>query len=115
MRSEIWMILAALAAIGFFMFGRIGKTSAADAHALVKDGARLVDVRTEAEFSQGHLPGALNLPVGSLAQRMQKLGDDKDAPIVLYCRSGSRSGRAKRMLEKAGFTRVYDLGPMSAW
>ena len=114
MRSELWIILAALAVLGFFMFGRIGKTSAADARALVKDGAQLVDVRTEAEFAQGHLPGATNIPVGALARRMREL-QDKGAPLVLYCRSGSRSGRAKRMLEKAGYTRVYDLGPMSAW
>jgi len=114
MRSEIWMILVALAVLGFFMFGRMGKTSAADAHALVKDGAQLVDVRTKAEFAQGHLPGAINIPVEALDRRMSEL-DDKDKALVIYCRSGARSGRAKRMLEKAGYTKVYDLGPMTAW
>jgi phage shock protein E len=114
MRSEIWMIVAALAVLGFFFFNRMGKTSAADARALVKDGAQLVDVRTEAEFAQGHLPGALNIPVQVLDRRMRELGA-KDKPLVLYCRSGARSGRAKRMLEQAGYTKVYDIGPMSAW
>ncbi len=45
---------------------------------------------------------------------MAELGR-KDRPIVLYCHSGNRSGRAKRLLQGAGFTSVHDLGPMSRW
>jgi phage shock protein E len=93
---------------------RGGDTSGAEAQALVQKGARLVDVRTPAEFAAGHLPGALNVPVDELEQRLGELGPTEQ-PIILYCRSGSRSSRAARVLESAGFRQVHDLGPMSAW
>lgn len=116
MRPELMMVAAAVMVAAFILISRANRTSSEDAHRLVQEeGARLVDVRTSVEFSQGHLPGAKNLPVSDLAGLAKALGDDKDAPVVLYCRSGARSGRAKRFLEKEGFTAVYDLGPMSAW
>ena len=86
----------------------------AEAHQMVEAGARLVDVRTVEEFAAGHIEGALNIPVQELPARMNEL-DRKDEPIVVYCRSGARSASAKRTLESAGYTRVFDLGPMSRW
>jgi phage shock protein E len=74
----------------------------------LRGGASLVDVRTEMEFASGHLPGAINMPVGSL--QPGRLGD-KGTPVVVYCASGSRSAHAARTLRKAGFT-ALDLGPM---
>ena len=53
-------------------------------------------------------------PTRVASGRTGELGK-KDQPIVVYCRSGARSGSAKRMLESAGFTAVYDLGAMSRW
>jgi phage shock protein E len=102
-----------LAAVYLFSLSR-GSVSSPEAHRLVEAGALLVDVRTPGEFSAGHLPGAVSLPVQELEPRMAELGG-KDRPIVVYCRSGSRSGRAKRVLEGAGFTAVHDLGAMSRW
>ncbi len=74
----------------------------------LQGGASLVDVRSEMEFSSGHLPGAINMPVVNL--QPARLGN-KDKPVVVYCASGSRSAHAARTLRKAGFT-VLDLGPM---
>ena len=71
--------------------------------------ALIVDVRTRGEFKGDHYPGAVNIPVAELANRMGELGA-KNRPIIVYCRSGRRSGRAKRMLKKAGFRRVYNGG-----
>jgi len=88
------------------------RISGAEARALVADGALLIDVRTNGEFSSGHIEGARNVPVGELGSRLDKLPRKK--PVVVYCRSGARSARAARMLEKAGFT-VHDLGPLHAW
>jgi len=73
------------------------------------DGGTLIDVRTPAEFSQGHPAKARNIPLGELRAKAFEL--DPDQPVVLYCRSGARSGQALAMLRSAGFTRVMDLGP----
>jgi phage shock protein E len=74
----------------------------------IKAGASIVDVRTPDEFRDGAYPGAINIPLGSLASRMNEL--TKDKPIVLYCESGARSGMAARMLRRAGFADVLNAG-----
>ncbi len=73
----------------------------------------LVDVRTPEEFRTGHIPGALNIDVQVIAQRLDEL--PKNKPIVLYCRSGNRSNIAARMLLRAGYSDVYDLGGIGDW
>jgi len=83
------------------------------AHELVEQGALLLDVRTREEFANGHLPGAVNVPVGELAARTRELVSPK-RPIVVYCRSGARSASAASQLGHLG-VEVHDLGPMSAW
>jgi len=84
------------------------------AHAWVKDGALLVDVRSPDEFASGHLEGAKNIPVGEIEARSGELGP-KDAKYVVYCHSGFRASRAVGILEKQGFTHLFSLGPMGAW
>ena len=58
--------------------------------------------------------GALNIPVGDVARRMDELGD-KTKPVVLYCASGMRSATAFGTLRRAGFVDVHDLGAMARW
>ena len=89
-----------------------GRVSGPQARGLVADGAFLLDVRTPDEFSSGHLEGATNIPVQELATRIAEIPQGR--AIVVYCRSGNRSGRARAMLEGAGHT-VHDLGAMSSW
>lgn len=110
------LILGAAVVIGvlFALRTQGGRTSTDEAHRLVAEGALLLDVRTTREFAQGHLPGALNIPVQNLSGRLGEL-DDRDRPIVVYCASGVRSARARRMLSRAGYGSVYDLGSMRAW
>jgi phage shock protein E len=84
------------------------------AHALVAEGAKLVDVRTREEFDAKHLPAAVNVPVQQLGERLTEL-EPKSQSLILYCRSGHRSGLAYDQLKKAGFSKLYDLGPMTAW
>lgn len=72
-------------------------------------GAKLVDVRSPGEFASGHLPGALNLPLGELARRTAELGP-KDQPVVVVCASGARSKAAAGILRQEGFQQVLDLG-----
>lgn len=115
MSWKVLVIAAVLATLVVSMLRSGGeRISGERARELVGAGARLIDVRTPSEFANGHLPGAINIPVSELAGRASELGD-KSKPVVLYCRSGARSARAKKSLEDAGFAKVSDLGPKSAW
>lgn len=108
------LAVAVVLVAAYFMFLKGGDVSGAEARQLVQTGARLVDVRTPGEFAAGHIPGAINIPVQQLDTRMSEL-QPKDAAVVVYCRSGHRSGNAARILKNAGFPAVHDLGPMSRW
>jgi len=108
------LVVALVLVVGYFMFMKGGDVSGAEARQLVQAGARLVDVRTPGEFSAGHIAGAINIPVQQLDARINEL-KPKDAAVVVYCRSGQRSGHAARMLKSAGFAAVHDLGSISRW
>jgi phage shock protein E len=75
-------------------------------------GAPVLDVRTPAEFSGGHLQGALNVDVMApdFPEQVDALGLDAEAPIYLYCRSGNRSGKAARILRERGYHRAFNVG-----
>ena len=73
-------------------------------------GAQIIDVRTPEEFSSGHYPGAINIPHEKILEGVQSEGIDPSANIVLYCRSGNRSGKAERALEAAGFQHAINAG-----
>jgi rhodanese-related sulfurtransferase len=73
----------------------------------------LVDVRTPAEYESGFIPTAVNIPVSDLPGAMPDAG--KDDLIILYCRSGNRSGQAASILRKEGFTNISDFGGISRW
>jgi phage shock protein E len=85
-----------------------------EARAMVAAGATLVDVRDPDEFAAGHIEGAVNIPVDTVAANPDAVGA-KDQPLVLYCRIGRRARRAADTLRAAGFTRVQELGAMSNW
>jgi phage shock protein E len=71
---------------------------------------KIVDVRSRSEFRDGHIKGALNIPLNELKTKMHKLGA-KNAPILVCCQSGGRSSQAARILKENGFTQVKDVGP----
>ncbi len=77
---------------------------------LVANGALLVDVRTPAEYAEGHVSGAVNIPLDELPDRLDEL--PTTGPIVVYCRSGNRSAQATSILCDAGLY-VLDVGAMS--
>lgn len=70
---------------------------------------QLIDVRTPEEYAQGHLKNSVNINYydNTFTEEMNKL--DKSKELYIYCRSGGRSGKASKQLEKMGFTKVYDL------
>ena len=75
---------------------------------LMKNGAQIIDVRTEAEFIGGHIKNSRNIPLQNLLQNLNKL--DKSKAIITCCASGMRSASAKSMLEKNGFTEIHNGG-----
>lgn len=72
----------------------------------------VIDVRTEAEYRQGHVRGALNISYDQIAGRIAAVAPDRDAPIDLYCRSGRRSGIAEQTLRGLGYRRVENRGSL---
>jgi len=70
----------------------------------------LIDVRSEAEYRESRIDGAINIPHNEIGSAIQKYEKNLQAPIKLYCRSGRRSALAKETLEKMGYTRVTNLG-----
>lgn len=69
-----------------------------------------IDVRTPAEFAAGRLRHAVNIPVHEIVGRIQSVSPDKNTPIHLYCRSGSRADAALRALEQMGYKHVVNHG-----
>ncbi len=78
-----------------------------------KPGPILVDVRTTTEYRNGHINGADSIPLEKLEERFGKLSKNRE--IICICQSGSRSKRATRQLQNAGFTAVNVKGGMNAW
>jgi phage shock protein E len=82
----------------------------------VADEVVLLDVRTPKEYSEGFIPGAINIPHDELEARIAELDGARGKEIVVYCRSGRRSDIALDLLQKAGFERVYHLeGDYLGW
>jgi len=78
--------------------------------------AVIIDVREDGEWKEGHIPGAIHIPLSQLEGRMGELKAYQNAPIITQCRSGKRSAQAQQQLLAKGFTNVYSLsGGLNAW
>jgi rhodanese-related sulfurtransferase len=103
--KQYWPLLALMAWFGYKWWSArqvIGLLPA-----LKERGATLVDVRSAGEFARGSAPETLNIPLHELNSRMGEI--PKDAPVVVGCASGTRSGMAKRALKRQGYE-VYNVG-----
>ena len=100
-----------LSVMGFFgnVFGGAGIDPKLEK--LVNGGAFLVDVRSPGEFASGSAKGAVNIPLDMLAQQLNKFKGKEN--IVVFCRSGNRSGQAQRILEQNGFKNVTNGGTVN--
>jgi rhodanese-related sulfurtransferase len=113
-------LFAVLAALAWNLFADGGGKNAVDplgATALINhEDAVVLDVRSIAEFKDGHIVNAVNIPLNGLGNNLKQLEKHRDKPIVAVCRSGSRSNAACRLLRKQGFENVKNLrGGMMAW
>lgn len=70
----------------------------------------VIDVRTQAEWDEGHLEIATHIPLDQILERIGEVAPDKDQKVYLHCKSGGRSGRAKEQLEELGYTSVENVG-----
>lgn len=75
----------------------------------------LVDVRTQEEYTEEHIPGALLVPVDELENLASEMMPDKEATYIIYCRSGNRSATAAQMLIELGYINIYDMGGIIDW
>jgi phage shock protein E len=109
MNLTLWIIIAAVV-VALFLLQRMSFLSADKARQFLRDGAVVVDVRNPGEFSSGHVPGAINIPLGDLGARAPEQLRDKSQILLLHCLSGTRSGIARRQLKSLGYRNVFNLG-----
>ena len=72
-------------------------------------GAKIVDVRSRREYSEGHIEGSINIPDYEITNRFKQIFMDHNQTIVLYCNSGVRSKKACKKLIKKGYTNIFNL------
>ena len=91
--------------------------SGAEAKALMdsESGYIIIDARTQEEYDEGHIPGAIMIPEYEIADRAEKELPDKNQLILVYCRSGRRSKIAAEELVKLGYTNVKEFGGIIGW
>lgn len=123
----IILLIVILIVIIFTGCTRIGKNQAANKSAYKKISAEeakkiiesedviILDVRTQEEYKTGHIENAVLLPLNDISSKAEELLQDKDAKILVYCRSGNRSATASKQLIKMGYTNVYDFGGIISW
>ena len=85
-----------------------GGGSSVDLKSIIAEGAFLVDVRTPGEFADGNVKGSVNIPLDNLTKEIAQFQGKKN--IIVFCRSGNRSGMAKSLLEQQGFKNVINGG-----
>ena len=75
----------------------------------------VIDVRSKEEFATGHINGAILLPVDQIEAHAEEILQNKDAVILVICRSGARSQYASQLLADLGYTNIYDIGGILSW
>ena len=80
-----------------------------------EEGYIILDVRTQEEYDQGHIPGAIVISHEEIADKAEDVLTDKDQLILVYCRSGRRSKIAAEALVELGYTNIREFGGISDW
>ena len=93
------------------------QVSTADAAAIMESetGYLIVDVRTQEEYAQAHIPGAICIPNETIGSGEIPELPDKNQLLLIYCRSGNRSKQASEKLVKLGYTNVVEFGGINSW
>ena len=109
MNLVTWIAVVGVVA-AFLLLKRLSLANPAAACEWLNKGALVIDVRSEGEFQQRHLPRAINIPLGGLGDEIARRAPDKEQAILLHCLSGTRSGIAKARLKQMGYRNVFNLG-----
>ncbi len=109
MNLVTWIVIVG-AVVAFLLLKRLSLVTTATAREWLNKGALVIDVRSEGEFQERHLPGAINIPLGRLGDEIARRAPDKEQAILLHCLSGTRSGMAKARLKQMGYRNVFNLG-----
>ena len=80
-----------------------------------EEGYILLDVRAKGEYESGYIPGAINIPLSDIDEKIISFLPDKSQMILVYCRSGNRSREASDKLSKLGYSNVLEIGGINAW
>ena len=80
-----------------------------------EEGYIILDVRTQEEYDEGHIPGAILIPNTEIEARAEEILTDKDQLILVYCRSGRRSKLATEILVELGYTNIKEFGGIIDW
>ncbi len=124
LQNNIYWVIAAIVSGGMLIWPQIQKAvsgskevSAGQAVQLInRRDAVILDVRDSSEFASGHVVNSRHIPVAEIDKRIKEIEKFKQRPIVVICRSGSRSAAACGVLRKSGFTEVFSLkGGILAW
>lgn len=100
--------------MGFFDFMKQPDINQGVSEYSAERGAVLLDVRTSEEYSRGHIPGSINIPLQSIEQVSGTI-KDKATSIYVHCLSGARSRQAAAILQHMGYTHVKNIGGISAY
>ncbi len=97
--------------------GVLAKITAEQAKEMMDSSTELVilDVRTQDEYEDGHIEGAILIPENEISTKAEEILTDKNATLLVYCRSGRRSALASQSLYEQGYTSIYDFGGILDW
>lgn len=115
--KKIFLIIAIIFLTGCNSISKTGIITYNDALKLINDNnAIIIDVRTESEYSEGHINDAILLTLDTINESTAKDNiNSKDSYVIVYCRSGNRSKQAQQALNDLGYTNVYNLGSIDNW
>jgi len=118
-----WMLLAIAASSGLFLLLPVvqgatatGISPAEAVQCMNREKGVVVDVCGADEYAQGHIKGAVNVPLDELEARLDKAVKNKSTPVIMVCAAGARSARAQAIAKKLGYEKVHSLhGGLKAW
>ena len=106
----LWILMGLGGAAVLFGWKHLALVRPGIAREFLKQGAKVIDVRTAREFNSRHLPPAISIPLDELCQRISGEVPDKETVLLLHCGGGVRSGMGKRVLQQMGYSKVFNLG-----
>jgi phage shock protein E len=107
----VW--IAGIAIVAMILIKRASSASPEVLRKHLQEGALVIDVRSPEEFRSDHVPGAMNIPLNELRERIPREVPDKNRVLLLHCLSGVRSRNGQQQLQRLGYVNVFNLGSLA--